>query len=113
MLAGADPLRIFVGTDRGLAVSTDAGKTWNKPGNLPSDAVRAVEARSISQPFFTAVIVAAGDSGVYWSSNRGSSWTQGPRDLKDFRGAALAPDGQSYLLFRIVGLLGYAKVLTP
>ncbi|MFI0607907.1 MAG: hypothetical protein ACH37Z_08380 [Anaerolineae bacterium] len=113
VLAGTDPLRVLVGTDRGLLLSSDAGKTWNKPGNMPSTAVRAVDARSLSQPFFTAVLVAAGDSGVYWSTNRGNSWTMGPNGLKDFRGAALAPDGQTYLLFRIVDLINYAKVFTP
>ena len=29
VLAGTDPLRVLVGTDRGLLLSSDAGKTWN------------------------------------------------------------------------------------
>ncbi len=113
VVAGTDPLRVLVGTDRGLVLSTDGGKTFTKPANLPSSAVRAVDARALSQPFFTAAIVAAGDAGVYWSSNRGNTWTAGPKELKDFRGAALAPDGQAFLLFRMVDLFSYAKVFTP
>jgi len=113
IVAGSDPLRVFVGTERGLVASSDAGRTWTAPSNLPSGPVRALSARALSQPFFTAVILGAGDNGVFWSTNRGSTWTQGPREHKGFRGATLSMDGRSFLLFRVVDLLGFTKVFTP
>lgn len=113
VLAGADPLRVFAGTERGLAVSTDGGKTWAKPTGLPSQPVHGVAARSLTQPFTTAVVVAAGDAGVFWSANRGSTWVVGPKTLEGFKGLSLAPDGRSFLLHRLVDLLHYDKVLGP
>lgn len=113
VLAGSDPLRIFVATERGLVMSGDAGKTWSKSADLSSQSLRSVAARALTQPFTTAVVVAAGDSGVYWSINRGSTWTAGPKTLKDFKGVALSPDGRRLLVSRLVGLLSYDKVLGP
>lgn len=111
--AGADPLRIVAATARGLVLSSDAGKTWSKPAGLPNQAFHGVAAQALTQPFTTAVIVAAGEAGVYWSINRGTTWISGPKTLKDFLGLSLAPDGRSFLLHRWVGLLHYDKVLAP
>jgi hypothetical protein len=113
VIAGVDPVKVFAGTDRGIVISGDAGKTWSSPSGLPTWPVRSLEARAITQPNTTAVILAGGDGGVAWSINRGLTWQQAPREIKDIRGAALAPDGQSFLAFRAVDLLAYDQLFQP
>ncbi len=70
---------VYVGTDCGLAISTDLGATWTHEQLLPlpsinsqltQDRVWSVLARSGGR------ILAAGQTGVWYSTDGGASWTE-------------------------------------
>lgn len=72
-----EDLRIFAGTDSGLFASLDGGVEWDRADGAPSGAeAHALDARVLSVPFQTAVILMSSDRGVYVSTDRGISFSE-------------------------------------
>jgi photosystem II stability/assembly factor-like uncharacterized protein len=68
---------IYLGSDKGLAKSTDGGTTWNYLKNDFSD--RKINALS----YYKNYIFAATDTGLYKSSDGGSTWSQNNSGLTE------------------------------
>ncbi|MCB0216646.1 MAG: DUF4397 domain-containing protein [Chloroflexi bacterium] len=107
---GADPLRIFAGTERGLVVSTDDGVEWDSVTGLPSQSYVQLVSVLRSQPFTTAVIAALGEKTVIWSTDRGAHWSEGPRGIELGEGLSIGEDGQSLLLARQLGMSRFGGI---
>jgi len=109
----ADAVRVFAGTERGVLVSQDSGKTWPRPSGAPVRAARDVASQVLQIPFTTGVIAAAAETGLAWSANRGVDWSTAPRAIVDVRAAAVSGDGKTLLGVLPVGITRFDHVLGP
>ncbi len=91
----AEPARVFVGTDRGLVASHDNGVQWTRT-NFSSQSIWSIAAQ-VTQAPQGAVVVAAGDGGLFWSTNRGIDWFKEPASPKPSTYAAAASDASAIL----------------
>lgn len=97
----ANPSRVFVGTNCGLAASTDAGATWTfidpTPGDTAGDVVDVVVHHG-------GIIDVCGDDGHLRSTNGGTTWTTSA--TAPLAGGqcslAVSPD-EDYVIFAVVG----------
>jgi hypothetical protein len=101
------PSNIFVGTDCGVAISTDSGSTWRfvDPTPLtPAGDIWGVVVQG-GGPTGQGIVDVCGDDGHFRSTDGGTTWVGGPV-------AGLTPGGpcsivaspdESYVLFAVVG----------
>ncbi|MFN2114497.1 MAG: hypothetical protein ACK2T6_02210 [Anaerolineae bacterium] len=89
--------RIFAATSRGLVAAFDGGIEWDRV-TFSSGAIHDVESRALTQPFTTGVLLASGDGGAEFSTNRGNTFEHLPRSSKDTLGAGLTDDGHVMLV---------------
>jgi photosystem II stability/assembly factor-like uncharacterized protein len=87
--------RVFVGTDRTLLQSFDNGQKWLN-SNITSRPVRQITFTVTQQPQ-GALVVAAGDDGVFWSDSRGVSWQKEPISPKPAYAVSTADDASTIL----------------
>ena len=93
---GEDP-RIFAGTTAGLIASFDNGEDFKRVGRS-SRPVNDVTGRGLTVPFVRGVVLACGEDGAMWSTNRGVDYQRDPRSDKPARGAALSDDATVLLI---------------
>jgi hypothetical protein len=97
----ATPSHVFIGTNCGLAISLDAGVTWNYVDPTP-----ATKANDIGDVVVHdgGIIDLCGDDGHLRSTNGGTTWaTATSQPLQTGRcSIAVSPD-ESYVLFAVVG----------
>lgn len=97
----ANSNRVFIGTNCGLAVSTDAGVTWNfldpTPGDAAGDVIDVIVHHA-------GIIDVCGDDGHRRSTNGGATWTTAATvPLPNGQcSLAVSPD-EDYVLFAVVG----------
>lgn len=93
--------RVFVGTNCGLAMSTDAGATWTFIDPTPADRARDVWDVIVHH---SGIIDVCGDDGHLRSTDGGTTWTTAAtQPLPTGRcSLAVSPD-ESYVLFAVVG----------
>jgi hypothetical protein len=97
----ANASRVFIGTNCGLAMSTDAGVTWTFVDPTPADRARDVWDVVVHDG---GIIDVCGDDGHLRSTNNGVSWTtSATQPLPQGRcSLAVSPDA-AYVLFAVVG----------
>ena len=97
----ANAARVFVGTNCGLAVSTNSGSTWTFVDPTPADRARTVWDVVVHDG---GIIDICGDDGHRRSTNGGTTWTTATsQPLPSGRcSLAVSPD-ESYVLFAVVG----------
>ena len=92
---------MFVGTNCGVAISTDSGATWTFVDPTPATPASDVWDVVVHDG---GIIDVCGDDGHYRSTNGGASWIGGTGGLPTgFCSIAVSPD-ESYVLFVTVGL---------
>jgi photosystem II stability/assembly factor-like uncharacterized protein len=96
----ANAARVFVGTNCGLAMSTDSGGTWTFVDPTPADRARTVWDVIVHSN----IIDICGDDGHRRSTDGGVTWTTATsQPLPAGRcSLAVSPD-ESYVLFAVVG----------
>lgn len=96
------PQNVYVGTNCGLAVSTDSGATWTYIDPTPSDPADNIWDVVVHNG---GIIDLCGDDGHQRSTDGGTTWTTGT-GLPTRRGGrcslAVSPD-ESYVLFAVFG----------
>ncbi len=107
----ADPIRIFLATERSLFLSQDDGRSWSQIREVSTSAVWDLDSRVLSQPFATAVIAAATTAGVSWSTNRGRDWSSSPRGVANVRALSLSGDASKLVGAVPVAVMRFEKVL--
>ncbi len=114
----ADPVRIFVGTDRGLVYSHDGGRTWTQNSSMSRAAYDMVSQPTQDERYGqTAVVLAVGEQGAQWSMDRGLNWVNRPAIGLPVHAAAISTDATVMLVARSVGIsrygVGSARVFAP
>jgi hypothetical protein len=97
----ANASRVFIGTNCGLAMSVDAGATWNFIDATPGDRARDVWDVVVHDG---GIIDICGDDGHQRSTTNGMTWTTATSSpLQTGRcSLAVSPD-EAYVLFAVVG----------
>jgi photosystem II stability/assembly factor-like uncharacterized protein len=98
-----EPMRIFVGTSRGIAESFDGGTDW-RSGGLTARPTWDIAGRVVREPSLLGIIVAATEDGAVWSTNRGLDWVREPASPKDLRAATITGDARLFLIGNLVGV---------
>lgn len=96
------PASVYVGTNCGLAISTDSGQTWRfvdpTPADPPEDVWDAVVHHN-------GVIDVCGDDGHRRSTNGGATWTTATGiGLPSGRCSIAASPAEAYVLFAVAGV---------
>jgi photosystem II stability/assembly factor-like uncharacterized protein len=97
----ATPSHVFIGTNCGLAISLDAGVTWNYVDPTPGTKANDIGDVVVHDG---AIIDLCGDDGHLRSTNGGATWTTATsQPLQTGRcSIGVSPD-ESYVLFAVVG----------
>jgi hypothetical protein len=98
----ANPARVFIGTNCGLAISTNSGNTWTFVDPTPADRAGTVWDVIVHNG---GIVDVCGDDGHLRSTDGGTTWTTaGAVPLPGGTcQLAVSPD-ESYVLFAVVGL---------
>lgn len=95
---------VYIGTNCGLAISTDSGATWQfvdpTPGTVDANRVWDVVAHA------GGTVDVCGDDGHFRSTDGGTTWTAGNLLPAGRCTLAVSPD-ESYVLFATAGLQAY------
>ena len=96
---------VFVGTNCGVAISTDSGATWTfvdpTPATTASDVWDVVV--QAGGPTSQGIVDICGDDGHWRSTDGGVNWTGGSAVLPGGRCAIAASPDESYVLFVVIG----------
>ncbi|HEX3703536.1 MAG TPA: choice-of-anchor D domain-containing protein [Vicinamibacterales bacterium] len=97
----ANPSHVFVGTNCGLAISTDAGVTWRFADPTPTDRADNIGDVVVHHG---GIIDVCGDDGHLRSTDGGTTWTTATsQPLQSGRCSIAASPDESYVLFAVVG----------
>jgi photosystem II stability/assembly factor-like uncharacterized protein len=92
---------VFIGTNCGVAISTDSGATWNfvNPDPTPGDVPTNVWDVVVQAGGVSGIVDICGDDGHYRSTDGGTTWTGGAAALPGGRCSITASPDESYVLF--------------
>jgi photosystem II stability/assembly factor-like uncharacterized protein len=97
----ANANHVFIGTNCGLAISLDAGVTWNFVDPTPADRADDIGGVIVHHG---GIIDVCGDDGHLRSTDGGTTWTTAAtQPLPQGRCSIVASPDESYVLFAVVG----------
>src|SRR6266568_4583223 len=97
----ANANHVFIGTNCGLAISLDAGATWNFVDPTPTDPADNINGVVVHHG---GIIDVCGDDGHQRSTDGGTTWTTAAtQPLPAGRCSIMASPDESYVLFAVVG----------